>query len=68
MGHTANYDPTMRCVYIFGGSKNSRWFHDVHVYDLDENKWTLAKVRIIGGRLSRDQINQSVYNFMSTSG
>ncbi|XP_076463681.1 uncharacterized protein LOC143295893 [Babylonia areolata] len=44
MGHTATYDPTMRCVYIFGGSKNSRWFHDVHVYDLDENKWTLAKV------------------------
>ncbi|KAK7468208.1 hypothetical protein BaRGS_00036569 [Batillaria attramentaria] len=44
MGHTATYDPTVRCIYIFGGSKNSRWFHDVHVYDLDENKWTLAKV------------------------
>lgn len=44
MGHTATYDSTMRCIYIFGGSKNSRWFHDVHVYDLDENKWTLAKV------------------------
>lgn len=44
MGHTATYDPTMRCIYIFGGSKNSRWFHDVHVYDLDENKWSLAKV------------------------
>ena len=44
MGHTATYDPTVRCIYIFGGSKNSRWFHDVHVYDVDENKWTLAKV------------------------
>ncbi|KAL8619653.1 hypothetical protein ACOMHN_019708 [Nucella lapillus] len=44
MGHTATYDPTMRCIFIFGGSKNSRWFHDVHVYDLEENKWTLAKV------------------------
>ncbi|XP_070179624.1 uncharacterized protein [Littorina saxatilis] len=44
MGHTATYDPTLRCIYIFGGSKNSRWFHDVHVFDLDEKKWTLAKV------------------------
>lgn len=45
MGHTATYDPIMRCIYIFGGSKNCKWFHDVHMYDLDENKWTLVKVK-----------------------
>ena len=36
-GHTATYDLTEQCIYIFGGSKNSGWFHDVHVYDTDEN-------------------------------
>lgn len=44
MGHTATYDPTVRCVYIYGGSKNLKWFHDVHMLDLDEWKWQLLKV------------------------
>lgn len=44
IGHSATYDPTMRCIYIFGGSKNAKWFHDVYMFDLDENKWTLVKV------------------------
>ncbi|BFZ07987.1 hypothetical protein BsWGS_11026 [Bradybaena similaris] len=43
IGHSATYDPTMRCIYIFGGSKNAKWFHDVYMFDLDENKWTLVK-------------------------
>ncbi|KAK3778992.1 hypothetical protein RRG08_034250 [Elysia crispata] len=43
IGHTATYDPTMRCIYVYGGSKNAKWFHDVHMFDLDEQKWTLVK-------------------------
>jgi len=43
VGHSATFDPTMRCIYIYGGSKNTKWFHDVHMYDLDENKWSLVK-------------------------
>ncbi|CAG5126107.1 unnamed protein product [Candidula unifasciata] len=43
IGHSATYDPTMRCIYIYGGSKNAKWFHDVYMFDLDENKWTLVK-------------------------
>ncbi|RUS79377.1 hypothetical protein EGW08_012868 [Elysia chlorotica] len=43
IGHTATYDPTMRCIYVYGGSKNAKWFHDVHMFDLDERKWTLVK-------------------------
>ncbi|KAK0052261.1 kelch domain-containing protein 2 [Biomphalaria pfeifferi] len=43
MGHSATYDPTVRCIYVFGGSKNAKWFHDVHMFDLDEKKWTLVK-------------------------
>lgn len=44
MGHTATYDPKLRCIYVYGGSKNQRWFHDVHMLDLEEWKWTLLKV------------------------
>ena len=45
MGHTAVYDHTIRCIYVFGGSKNLKWFNDVHVLDIDEWKWELVKVR-----------------------
>lgn len=44
MGHTATYDPTARCIYVFGGSKNLKWFHDVHMLDVEEWKWQLVKV------------------------
>ena len=44
MGHTAVYDPTVRSIYVYGGSKNLRWFNDVQVLDLDEWKWSLVKV------------------------
>ncbi|XP_052770249.1 uncharacterized protein LOC128209997 [Mya arenaria] len=44
MGHTATYDPIVRCIYVFGGSKNTRWFHDVHMLDIEEWKWQLLKV------------------------
>lgn len=27
-------------------SINSCWSHDIHVYDLGENKWTLTKVQV----------------------
>ena len=44
MGHTSTYDPKLRCIYVFGGSKNLQWFHDVHMLDVDEWKWQLLKV------------------------
>lgn len=43
MGHTAIYDPTMRCIYLFGGSKQKKWFSDVHMLDTDEWKWQLVR-------------------------
>ncbi|GFN89348.1 acyl-CoA-binding domain-containing protein 4 [Plakobranchus ocellatus] len=43
IGHSATYDATVRCIYVYGGSKNAKWFHDVHMFDLDEQKWTLVK-------------------------
>lgn len=47
MGHTATYDPKLRCIYVYGGSKNQRWFHDVHMLDLEEWKWSLLKVELL---------------------
>ncbi|OWF34586.1 Acyl-CoA-binding domain-containing protein 4 [Mizuhopecten yessoensis] len=44
MGHTATYDPMVKCIYVYGGSKNLKWFHDVHMLDIDEWKWQLLKV------------------------
>ncbi|XP_060560949.1 ras guanine nucleotide exchange factor F-like [Ruditapes philippinarum] len=44
MGHTASYDPLVRCIYVYGGSKNTRWFHDVHILDIEEWKWQIVKV------------------------
>ena len=46
MGHTAVYDPTVRCIYVFGGSKNKRWFNDVHVLDVDNWKWQAVKASL----------------------
>ncbi|XP_071787789.1 uncharacterized protein [Asterias amurensis] len=40
MGHTAVYDPMVKCVYVFGGSKNLRWFNDVHVLDIESWRWS----------------------------
>ena len=44
MGHTAVYDPTVKCVYVFGGSKNLRWFNDVHVLDIESWRWSHVEV------------------------
>lgn len=44
MGHTAVYDPTVCCIYVFGGSKQKRWFNDVHILDVDNWKWQAVKV------------------------
>ncbi|XP_060082991.1 uncharacterized protein LOC132562268 [Ylistrum balloti] len=44
MGHTASYDPMVNCIYVYGGSKNLKWFHDVHMLDIDEWKWQQLKV------------------------
>lgn len=52
MGHTATYDPTVRCIYVYGGSKNLKWFNDVHALDVDEKMWQLVKVIILISRIS----------------
>lgn len=43
IGHTVTYDPDKKVLYVYGGSKNKRWFNDVNVLDLQENTWTAVK-------------------------
>ncbi|XP_072173476.1 kelch domain-containing protein 2-like [Diadema setosum] len=40
MGHTATFDAQAKCVYVYGGSKNLRWFSDMHVLDLETWNWS----------------------------
>lgn len=43
MGHTANFDPDLQHVFVFGGSKNLRWYKDMHILDLNTWKWSLIE-------------------------
>ena len=44
IGHTAVYDPDSRRIFVFGGSKNKKWFNDVHILDTQSWKWTMVEV------------------------
>jgi len=44
MGHSAVFDPLLRTMYLFGGSKNKKWFSDIQILDIDEVKWQQVQV------------------------
>ena len=39
MGHTAVFDPVKNSIFVYGGSKNKRWFKDMHMLNLDRGGW-----------------------------
>lgn len=43
IGHTVTFDHNKRVLYVYGGSKNKRWFNDVNIYDLQTNTWSAVK-------------------------
>ncbi|KAI9538111.1 hypothetical protein NQZ68_017816 [Dissostichus eleginoides] len=45
IGHTAVYDPDSRRIFVFGGSKNKKWFNDVHILDTRSWKWTMVEAQ-----------------------
>lgn len=47
IGHTAVYDPDSRRIFVFGGSKNKKWFNDVHILDTQSWKWTMVEVCVL---------------------
>lgn len=44
IGHTSVYDPDSGRIFVFGGSKNKKWFNDVHILDTRSWKWTMVEV------------------------
>uniref|UniRef100_A0A3Q1CW73 Kelch repeat-containing protein n=1 Tax=Amphiprion ocellaris TaxID=80972 RepID=A0A3Q1CW73_AMPOC len=45
IGHTAIYDSDSKRIFVFGGSKNKKWFNDVHILDTQSWKWTMVEAR-----------------------
>ena len=45
MGHTVTYDGTSKVLYVFGGSKNKKWYNTMHTLDLHTWKWNQIEVR-----------------------
>ena len=46
-GLSVVHSPMARCLYVYGGSKNRKWFSDVYMVDTDNWTWQCIKV---GGR------------------
>ncbi|KAM4723072.1 uncharacterized protein WCC33_009289 [Rhinophrynus dorsalis] len=44
-GHTATFDPDSHRIYVFGGSKNRKWFNDVHILDTKAWRWRSVEAR-----------------------
>ncbi|CAB1345603.1 unnamed protein product [Coregonus sp. 'balchen'] len=45
IGHTATYDPDSKRIFVFGGSKNKKWFNDVHILDTQSWKWSTVEAQ-----------------------
>ncbi|XP_061091642.1 kelch repeat-containing protein [Conger conger] len=45
IGHTATFDPESRRIFVFGGSKNKKWFNDVHILDTQSWRWTMVEAQ-----------------------
>ncbi|XP_026869803.2 kelch repeat-containing protein [Electrophorus electricus] len=45
IGHTATYDPESKRIFVFGGSKNKKWFNDVHILDTQSWRWTMVEAQ-----------------------
>jgi len=39
--------PMARCLYVYGGSKNKKWFSDVYMVDTDNWSWHCIKVSCV---------------------
>lgn len=45
IGHTAVFDPDSCRIFVFGGSKNNKWFNDVHILDTQSWKWSMVQAQ-----------------------
>ncbi|PWA27126.1 hypothetical protein CCH79_00011615 [Gambusia affinis] len=47
IGHSAIFDPDSKRIFVFGGSKNKKWFNDVHILDTQSWRWTMVEAKFI---------------------
>ncbi|EDO35696.1 predicted protein, partial [Nematostella vectensis] len=59
MGHSVCYDSETKTLYVYGGSKNKRWFSDVH--KLDTTSWTWSLVQTVGKAPTRSYHSCTLY-------
>uniref|UniRef100_A0A3B3YGH2 Kelch repeat-containing protein n=1 Tax=Poecilia mexicana TaxID=48701 RepID=A0A3B3YGH2_9TELE len=45
IGHSAVFDPDSKRIFVFGGSKNKKWFNDVHILDTQSWRWTMVEAQ-----------------------
>ncbi|XP_024143936.1 kelch repeat-containing protein [Oryzias melastigma] len=45
IGHTAVFDPDSKRIFVFGGSKNKKWFNDVHILDTQTWRWSMVEAQ-----------------------
>ncbi|XP_015251388.1 PREDICTED: tip elongation aberrant protein 3-like [Cyprinodon variegatus] len=45
IGHSAIFDPDSKRIFVFGGSKNKKWFNDVHILDTQSWRWTMVEAQ-----------------------
>lgn len=45
IGHSAVFDPDSKRIFVFGGSKNKKWFNDVHILDTRSWRWTMVEAQ-----------------------
>uniref|UniRef100_A0A8C4NPE7 Zgc:163014 n=1 Tax=Eptatretus burgeri TaxID=7764 RepID=A0A8C4NPE7_EPTBU len=45
VGHTATFDPEACRIYVFGGSKNKKWFGDLYFLDLNGWRWSYVEAK-----------------------
>uniref|UniRef100_A0A8C8DMI6 Kelch repeat-containing protein n=1 Tax=Oryzias sinensis TaxID=183150 RepID=A0A8C8DMI6_9TELE len=45
IGHTATFDPDSKRIFVFGGSKNRKWFNDVHILDTQTWRWSMVEAQ-----------------------
>ena len=66
IGHTVTYDPDKKLLYVYGGSKNKRWFSDVNILDLQKHTWSAVKVS--DQIISSNALNSVSSNFLAPRG
>uniref|UniRef100_A0A8C6UGC7 Kelch repeat-containing protein n=1 Tax=Neogobius melanostomus TaxID=47308 RepID=A0A8C6UGC7_9GOBI len=45
IGHTAVFDPDSSRIFVFGGSKNNKWFNDMHILDTHSWRWSTVQAQ-----------------------